>query len=178
LLEIQIPKLSDYLKINQLSTIPYGAGGIYFIYDKSKTLVYLGKAKDLNSRLSAHFQGKTHTKEFHHKFNTFKYFINSSALEREIYETYLINRLNPLNNTSKVYDDDRENFENQNKDNFIGFIIKLMKINRNSPIGIHTVKQICENNNIQVFSFYDEYINQKLIKNKIIINPRELHYAG
>lgn len=78
-------------------------GGIYMLYDKNDTLLYIGKASSLKSRLRQHFNGTTNLKDVSHNFDSVMGFYCDCPVQRAIYEIYLINELKPKLNTEHVY---------------------------------------------------------------------------
>ena len=71
--------------------------GLYFLYNENKELLYIGKSRDLGTRIF------TSTKE---RFGTFlKYKITKSMADAHILELYFINKFNPrLNSDSNERD--------------------------------------------------------------------------
>ena len=57
---IELPKLSfsKVLSINDYTDIPSNISGIYFIFDESQLLVYVGQAKSIRARMLQHAQAK------------------------------------------------------------------------------------------------------------------------
>lgn len=75
--------------------------GIYFLYNENKELMYIGKAKNLKSRLLEHLSGKTNTREVCHNFKNFKSLYMANILTKD-YEIYFINTYMPLLNEDGV----------------------------------------------------------------------------
>jgi hypothetical protein len=88
----------DYVKIPRI-------GGVYLFYSENNTILYVGKTNDLGLRINGHLSGRSgNTKCFKHLFHkATMYFIESEA-DRDIYETYFINKLSPLFNISKTFE--------------------------------------------------------------------------
>jgi hypothetical protein len=78
-------------------------GGIYRIYSETGKILYVGKAKCFKSRVGAHLRGTTNTSNVSHLFHYAEIFELKNEVDRDIYETYLINKLKPKYNVSKVY---------------------------------------------------------------------------
>src|SRR5690625_4633215 len=95
---------SEWNKINE--DIPYdrhrNCGGIYFIYNYNKELMYIGKAKNINQRISQHKRSHQ-SEDIRHHFYYYSYFICSDPVNRDIYETFVINKYKPKLNRSKTY---------------------------------------------------------------------------
>lgn len=76
--------------------------GLYLIYNKEDELLYIGKAKNLYSRIISHLNGSSNLKDIYHNFYKVKMIFVNDPLYRELYETYMINTLKPLLNVEKV----------------------------------------------------------------------------
>lgn len=79
-------------------------GGIFFFYDKSNELLFVGKARKLRQRIKKHFEDnvspiKNHRDEIY-KIEVYEI---EDPMEREIYETYAINMLRAKHNIDKVF---------------------------------------------------------------------------
>lgn len=83
----------------KLSLVPHKPGS-YQMKDKNGTIIYVGKAKDLNKRLSSYFNrihtGKT--AKMVSLIDDFQYIVASSELEAFIIEINLIKEFNPKYN--------------------------------------------------------------------------------
>lgn len=77
--------------------------GLYFFYDRNKKLLYIGQTKNLYARLKQHFAGHDNSRWFYGDINEVHVCYVEDPLERELYETYAINKLHPSYNTSKVF---------------------------------------------------------------------------
>lgn len=84
---------------DKLSLVPHKPGS-YQMKDKNGTIIYVGKAKDLNKRLSSYFNrvhtGKT--AKMVSLIDDFQYIVASSELEAFIIEINLIKEFNPKYN--------------------------------------------------------------------------------
>ena len=84
---------------DKLSLVPHKPGS-YQMLDKNGNIIYVGKAKDLNKRLSSYFNrihtGKTG--KMVSLIEDFKYIVASSELEAFIIEINLIKEFNPKYN--------------------------------------------------------------------------------
>jgi predicted GIY-YIG superfamily endonuclease len=103
MIKIDIP---EFIIINPdtLKSIPYDVGGVYCIYNNENELLYVGKAKELKQRLQSHFSGESvdsNTSRINHLFKYANIFFEECPLNREIYETYIINTFKPLYNKQK-----------------------------------------------------------------------------
>lgn len=115
-INIVIPKYEFEFDKNNTKLIKQ-IGGIYCFYGKENDLLYIGKAADLRNRIRGHFAGTTSLKDVYHNFNKVKGFYCSNPVEREIYETYLINELQPKLNLDKVFTYTSSRFEEMYQNN-------------------------------------------------------------
>lgn len=105
-IEITLPKPSmsmklgnfrrNYIKLKE-------KGGVYFLYNVDDELIYVGKSKNLYSRINQHITGHGKSINFSHLIYRIDVVFESDELYRELYETYAINTLKPIYNISKVY---------------------------------------------------------------------------
>lgn len=86
----------------EIDKIPHSSG-IYVFFDKENHPLYVGQAKDLNTRIYLHFKGGSNTSFFAHLFNQCKFFREDNQLNKDIYEMYLINTLKTPINLAKNY---------------------------------------------------------------------------
>ena len=77
--------------------------GVYFMYDKTDHLIYIGKSKNLKERIESYFyHNSAHTPkvfEMVRKVNWIKYEVTNSELSALLRESELIKKLKPLYNT-------------------------------------------------------------------------------
>lgn len=92
--ELDFPAASK--NYNEIKDIPFYTGGIYFIYNEYGNLVYIGKSANLRNRLYSHFK-------IHKEYESFRFIQIDDEFDREIYETYYINKFKPSNNKDKKY---------------------------------------------------------------------------
>ena len=86
-------------------------GGIYMFYNEDQgELLYIGKASNLRQRVKMHLRDTSMgpnrfggTGDVKHNFRWIETFCVDCPMERDIYETYLINTLKPFLNVGKVY---------------------------------------------------------------------------
>lgn len=93
-----------YLSVENLELISPKLAGIYFLYDDEKVLMYVGQTSALRERVQSHLKPKSYNvlKDLIHNFKYVSYFICENPVERDIYETYLINKMKPKLNIEKV----------------------------------------------------------------------------
>ena len=94
---------SKYYSIDEIGNLPYGVQGVYALYNQQMKLMYIGKSSDMRPRIASHMCGNTHTKEVCHNFALFRFCEVPDIVDREIYETYYINRWKPLLNKDKTF---------------------------------------------------------------------------
>lgn len=72
--------------------------GVYLIADHNDNIVYVGKAFKIKTRVLAHFNGYSNTKDYSHLFNKVAYILEDSPLKRSLLEiTYMIEYKTVLN---------------------------------------------------------------------------------
>ena len=79
---------------------------VYFFYDQNNTLLYIGKTTNLFRRFEQHFSKQVGNKEPWKKDVDIKKTILVSCTtecDLDIYETYFINKYEPLHNRDKVF---------------------------------------------------------------------------
>ncbi|HBA37686.1 MAG TPA: excinuclease ABC subunit C [Firmicutes bacterium] len=83
----------------ELSLVPHLPGS-YQMYDKTDTVIYVGKAKDLKNRLTSYFTGRVtgKTAKLVSEIAYFKYIVTSTENEAFILELNLIKKYDPKYN--------------------------------------------------------------------------------
>lgn len=176
MIKINLDELSEKYKINQLSKIPLNTGGIYLLYDINNALLYIGRSIDLSKRVTSHLTGKTHTVGFYKEIKYFRFLPTNSKIEQKIYELYTINTLLPKYNAVDIYDDVEEfvkTDEEIQKERFAHFVVKLLKANKGTTLGLHTIREICSNNNVHIYNFFDEVVQKVFKDNKVQFNNQK-----
>lgn len=84
--------------------IPRDQGGIFLFFNINDELLFVGKARKLRQRVKKHFEDnvspiKNHRDEVYR----IDVCIVEDPMEREIYETYIINELEAKYNVDKVF---------------------------------------------------------------------------
>jgi excinuclease UvrABC nuclease subunit len=87
-----------------LHEIPRDKGGIILFYNKQDELLFVGKARKLRQRVKKHLED-TVSPIKNHRNEVFKIdvCVVEDPMERDIYETYIINKLQAKYNVDKVY---------------------------------------------------------------------------
>ena len=75
----------------------YYAQGLYFIYDKNKNLIYIGKSRNLGSRVVSSLKER--------KGYYFKYKLTKTMSDANILEIYYISTLKPVLNSESNEED-------------------------------------------------------------------------
>ncbi|WP_335871510.1 nucleotide excision repair endonuclease [Bacillus sp. 2205SS5-2] len=87
-----------------LHKIPRDKGGIIWFYNINDELLFVGKARKLRQRVKKHLEDtvsplKNHREEVYR----IDVSIVEDPMEREIYETYIVNKLKAKYNVEKVF---------------------------------------------------------------------------
>lgn len=111
-LSIEIPQ--DMITINKDNVEKISSKkGVYYLYNKDEVLIYIGKSKNVKSRIKQHFASSRF------KADIFKisYFIVETSVELDIYETYLIDKFKPIHNIGKTFykTDERDELRRKQK---------------------------------------------------------------
>ncbi|MDQ0229967.1 excinuclease UvrABC nuclease subunit [Metabacillus malikii] len=87
-----------------LHKIPRDKGGLILFFDANNDLLYIGKARKLRQRVKKHLEDNVSPLK-NHRNEIFKIdvCIVEDPMEREIYETYIINKLQSRYNVDKVF---------------------------------------------------------------------------
>lgn len=73
-------------------------------YDAADELMFVGKARKLRQRVKKHFEDNVSPiKNYRHDVNKIAVFYVEDPMERDIYETYIINRHKAKYNIDKVF---------------------------------------------------------------------------
>ncbi|MEH7226667.1 nucleotide excision repair endonuclease [Bacillus sp. JJ1566] len=98
------PVIKDIYGFIDFHLIPRDKGGIFLFFNINDELLFVGKARKLRQRIKKHFEDtvspiKMHRDEVHKIDICFV----EDPMEREIYETYIINKLRSKYNVDKVF---------------------------------------------------------------------------
>ncbi|KAA9028431.1 nucleotide excision repair endonuclease [Niallia endozanthoxylica] len=84
--------------------IPRDKGGIFLFYNINDELLFVGKARKLRQRIKKHFEDNVSPIKLHRdEVYRMDICIVDDPMEREIYETYIINKLRAKYNIDKVF---------------------------------------------------------------------------
>ncbi|RDI39127.1 nucleotide excision repair endonuclease [Falsibacillus pallidus] len=87
-----------------LHKIPRDKGGIILFYNINDELLFVGKARKLRQRVVKHLEDNVSPlKKYRDEVYRIDVMIVDEAMDREIYETYIINELKAKYNIDKVF---------------------------------------------------------------------------
>jgi excinuclease UvrABC nuclease subunit len=96
-----IPEIYGFIDFH---LIPRDKGGIILFYNENDELIFVGKARKLRPRVKKHFEDNVSPiKEHRNEVKKIDILLVEDAMEREIYETYMINKLHAKYNVDKVF---------------------------------------------------------------------------
>lgn len=110
-IEITLPSPSFSLRLGEIKgkyENLYEKAGVYFLFDVEGRLLYIGKSINLYTRINQHIAGHGKSVYFSELIFRVNIILESDALFREIYETFAINTLYPLYNSSKAFNFKRD----------------------------------------------------------------------
>ena len=98
------PEIKPIYGFIDFHLIPRDKGGIFLFYNINDELLFVGKARKLRQRVKKHFEDnvspiKNHRDEVYR----IEVCIVEEPMDREIYETYIINTLKSKYNVEKVF---------------------------------------------------------------------------
>ncbi|ANE46530.1 hypothetical protein SY83_09830 [Paenibacillus swuensis] len=97
------PQLSHINGFTDFHLITREEGGIYMFYNAKDELLFVGKARKLRPRIKKHFEDTVSPIKNHRdEVTKIEVCIVPDAVEREIYETYILNKLQAKYNVDKV----------------------------------------------------------------------------
>jgi excinuclease UvrABC nuclease subunit len=96
--------LSSVYGFTDYNKIPRDKGGIILFYNENDDLLFVGKARKLRPRVKKHFED-TVSPIKQHRDEVYKIAVCvvEDAMDREIYETYIINKDRARYNIDKVF---------------------------------------------------------------------------
>ncbi|MGB3259694.1 nucleotide excision repair endonuclease [Paenisporosarcina sp.] len=99
--EPEIPSIYGFIDFHQIAR---DKGGIIMFYNKEDELLFVGKARKVRQRVKKHFEDNVSPlKEHRDEVAKIKIFYVDDAMEREIYETYAINKFVAKYNVDKKF---------------------------------------------------------------------------
>ncbi|PLR80162.1 nucleotide excision repair endonuclease [Bacillus canaveralius] len=98
------PEISSVYGFTDYMRIPRDKSGIFMFSNINDELLYVGKARKLRQRIKKHFEDNVSPiKQHRDEVYEIAVCYVDSAMEREIYETYIINTQQAKYNIDKVY---------------------------------------------------------------------------
>ncbi|MDO3409935.1 nucleotide excision repair endonuclease [Saccharibacillus sp. CPCC 101409] len=98
------PQLSHIYGFTDFHLITREAGGIFMFYGENDELLFVGKARKLRPRIKKHFEDSVSPMKNHREeVRRIEVCLVEDQMEREIYETYLINTGRAKYNAEKVF---------------------------------------------------------------------------
>lgn len=97
-------EIKDIYGFIDFHLIPRDKGGIFLFYNINDELLFVGKARKLRQRIKKHFEDKVSpVKEHRDEVYKIDICLVEEPMDREIYETYIINKLQAKYNVDKVF---------------------------------------------------------------------------
>ncbi|PLR79124.1 nucleotide excision repair endonuclease [Bacillus sp. V3-13] len=98
------PEISSVYGFTDYMRIPRDKSGIFMFYNINDELLYVGKARKLRQRIKKHFEDNVSPIKLHRdEVYEIAVCYVEDPMEREIYETYIINIQQAKYNIEKVY---------------------------------------------------------------------------
>ncbi|MBU8878077.1 nucleotide excision repair endonuclease [Bacillus sp. FJAT-29790] len=102
--EASEPELSNMYGFTDYHRIPRDKGGLIMFFNKNDDLLFVGKARKLRQRVRKHFEDTVSPiKMYRDEVYKIAVCFVEDPMEREIYETYIINKLQAKYNIDKVF---------------------------------------------------------------------------
>lgn len=96
--------ISSSFGFTEYHRIPRDKGGIILFFNANDELMFVGKARKLRPRVKRHFEDTVSPIKMHRdEVYKIAVIVVEDAMEREIYETYIINHLKAKYNIDKVF---------------------------------------------------------------------------
>lgn len=98
------PQLSHIYGFTDFHLIPRDKGGIFMFYNEKDELLFVGKARKLRPRIKKHFEDTVSViKDHRNEVTKIEVCVQEDPVDREIYETYIINKFQAKYNEDKVF---------------------------------------------------------------------------
>lgn len=98
------PELSNIYGFTDFHLISREVGGIFMFYNDRDELLFVGKARKLRPRIKKHFEDTVSPiKNNRNEVTKIEVCIVEDPVDREIYETYIINEYRAKYNVDKVF---------------------------------------------------------------------------
>ena len=97
------PQLSHINGFTDFHLISRETGGIFMFYNEQDELLFVGKARKLRPRIKKHFEDTVSPVKNHRdEITKIEVCVVEDPVDREIYETYIINKFRAKYNVDKV----------------------------------------------------------------------------
>lgn len=97
------PELSHIYGFTDFHLISREKGGIFMFYNDKEELLFVGKARKLRPRIKKHFEDTVSPiKNNRNEITKIEVCIVEDPVDREIYETYIVNKYRAKYNVDKV----------------------------------------------------------------------------
>ena len=98
------PIIKDIYGFIDFHLIPRDKGGIFLFYNINDELLFVGKARKLRQRIKKHFEDNVSPIKMHRdEVYRIDICLVEDPMERDVYETYIINTLRSKYNIEKVF---------------------------------------------------------------------------
>ncbi|UOY93353.1 nucleotide excision repair endonuclease [Ectobacillus sp. JY-23] len=98
------PEMSNIYGFTDFHLISREKGGIFMFYNKQEELLFAGKARKLRQRIKKHFEDNVSPmKPYREEVYKIRVCIIEDPTERDIYETYIVNKYRAKYNVDKVF---------------------------------------------------------------------------
>jgi excinuclease UvrABC nuclease subunit len=98
------PEGSNIYGFTEFHLITREKGGIFMFYNKNDELLFVGKARKIRQRIKKHFEDSVSPiRDHRNEVAKISVCIVESPVDREIYETYIVNELKARYNVDKVF---------------------------------------------------------------------------
>ena len=98
------PIIKDIYGFIDFHLIPRDKGGIFLFYNINDELLFVGKARKLRQRIKKHFEDNVSPIKMHRdEVHRIDICLVEDPMERDVYETYIINTLRSKYNIEKVF---------------------------------------------------------------------------
>ncbi|MFE7820579.1 GIY-YIG nuclease family protein [Priestia megaterium] len=105
MIKITAPEVYATITLKDINSLRESVGGVYVFKDRFGVVLYVGKTMQFRKRLADHRRGDGRSKLFVSQIETIDLYNIPDDYEREMYETFFINDLQPKYNIAKVYEE-------------------------------------------------------------------------
>lgn len=105
MIKITAPEVYATITLKDINSLRESVGGVYVFKDRFGVVLYVGKTMQFRKRLADHRRGDGRSKLFVSQIETIELYNVPDDYEREMYETFFINDLQPKYNIAKVYEE-------------------------------------------------------------------------